>query len=189
MKEQKKGAKPPQKHLSVPLAPDVTDVQCDHNAFAHHVFPYIVKHHDISALEELRTSPESACEYLSWIIQTTSKDFPPTEDRNVLSLKDISLSVCEIEKRPSVILRLTPPEHSIGCYFIALVAYTNPLDESQFQIRHFTLEKSWDSQTMICERIAHGDEDDSLSHRNHGEGPEPIEELFASRIADLLSYY
>ena len=143
------------------------DLACDHNGFAHRVFPYVVRRYGADLFELLSSSSPYRSEILAETCATVEEHFPREDDSALLFLKDISITEAQLSKGKVLILSLTPPAHPIGVYFIGLFASSSePLEE--VRLRYFTFERldEPDDQAILCEWEM--DDEGNLSHRNFG---------------------
>lgn len=169
-----------------PLTPTTPDNKCGHNAFVHHIFPHLVQRNRLATLDELAASPESASAFLAWAMSITNETIPVPDDFPALHLRDIAVTLEFGDRYLLGILSLTKPEHSIGAYFIGLLSLRGANEEDEPLVRYFTLERTADNETVLCERTSNAAGD--FTHRNYGAGPQPVVGLFSKAIMDFLDF-
>ena len=157
-----------------PLVPGLVEQQCDHNTFCHRVFPVLIHENGESILEDLRRSPQSAYEFLSWAFNATNEFAPLEQERDILLLSDINLTTSPLLGGTLVTISLSPPTQTIGTYLIGLLKRGET-------IRYFTLENGYAGSTRLCEWEA------GTRHLNHGVGSVPTVEAFSVRLEQYLT--
>jgi hypothetical protein len=175
------------KHYSSDLIPSKTpDIQCDHNAFAHQIFPRLIQRQGPTIIDALTANPYSAHDVLSWALNITHEAAPPEPDRQTLSLSHISVASETENGRRVVTLTLSKPNETIGAYFIGLLTLQAFPSSDEERHRYFTLERNTPRLTALCEWTP--DENENLVHCYLRRGPKPQIPLFHRAIWDLLAF-
>jgi hypothetical protein len=171
-----------------PLIPNLIDLYCDHNAFAHRVFPRIVQHNGLQVFEELEASPQSAADFLTWSFEITNGSFAQAPNRSLLALRDIAITANEIAGHPFLILSLTKPQYEIESYCIGLLHSLHTAKDAAGHIRYFTLEHDHNGGNLLCEWSLSGDHGAGMRHLNHGAGSKPTPAAFQTRVHQFLTF-
>lgn len=175
------------KQPAIPIE-GLKDLVCDHNGFAHRVFPYVVRREGAAIFDRLAPGSPLLPIILADTCAVVEEHFTRQEDSALLWLKDITVTQEDIARERMLILALTPPAHTIGTFFIGLIPEHSANPDANYA-RYLTFERADDSSTdpqaLVCEWII--DDEGNCSHRNHGFLSPATIEAFKEAVTFMLS--
>jgi hypothetical protein len=156
-------------------------LSCDHNGFAHRIFPRIVRRDGAELLAMLAPTAPSLPHMLGHVCRVVNEIFPTDPESDILKMQDIRVTEEQLTHSKVLLFTLTPPKHPIGVYFIAL----QPPQAENLPARYFTFERldPDEESAVLCEWVV--DEEGNASHRNIGGLGEPTVEAFKDALKFL----
>ena len=164
------------------------DQSCDHNGFAHRVFPRIVAEQGRTILDRLTGHAGGCHELLSDAFELTQQLYPHTRGRASLCMKDIVINEEHVAQQKMVTITLTPSPHPITAHFIGLLATIPPSPSTEANgIRYLTFERTDDATpAVLCEWRT--TEEGHLYHCNLGFGGSLTQKSFMRAVASLIDF-
>ena len=162
---------------------------CDHNGFAHRLFPNIAIGKGTEMLDLLVQSAQSRSSELASAFELVEALYPREQGNAVLFMKDIVVSEEAVEGRRLVVLSLTPATEPIGVHCIGLLARPVSSTGVEPPVRYLTFEREGGSEeesAVLCEWACVGAED--LVHRHLGLRGPPTKGAFLEAVFAMLAF-